>query len=110
MSQQKAAKLLAKALNNSSREEATAAFSRAWLYAEMAGVNLSSIHTITEEPAPITDDRERELVEKYNKLLAEAKRIKADREYYRQLYLNSLDGESEAEKKLERLKKYIKRL
>lgn len=108
MSQQKAAKLLAKALNNSSREEATQAFSRAWLYGQMAGVSLSSIHVIREEAAPITDDRERELVEKYNKLLAEAKRLKRDKEYYRDLYLNS--QESEAEKKLERLKKYIKRL
>jgi len=108
VSQQKAAKLLAKALNNSSREEATQAFSRAWLYGQMAGVSLSSIHVIREEAAPITDDRERELVEKYNKLLAEAKRLKRDKEYYRDLYLNS--QESEAEKKLERLKKYIKRL
>lgn len=66
MSQQKTAKLLAKALNNSSREEATQAFSRAWLYGQMAGVSLSSIHVIREEAAPITDDRERELVEKYN--------------------------------------------
>ncbi|HGA8480923.1 TPA: hypothetical protein ACITN2_004348 [Salmonella enterica subsp. enterica serovar Virchow] len=110
MSQQKAAKLLAKALNNSSREEATAAFSRAWLYGQMAGVSLSSIHVIREEAAPITDDRERELVDKYNRLLAEAKQLKRDRNYYQQLYLDSLNGESEAEKKLERLKKYIKRL
>lgn len=95
MSQQKAAKLLAKALNNSSREEATQAFSRAWLYGQMAGVSLSSIYVIREEAAPITDDRERELVEKYNKLLAEAKRLKRDKEYYRDLYLNSQEGESE---------------
>jgi hypothetical protein len=110
MSQQKAVKLLAKALNNSSREEATAAFSRAWLYAENAGVSLSSLHTITEEPAPITDDRERELVEKYNTLLREAKQLKTDKFYYRDLYMNVIDRESEAEQKLARLKKYIKRL
>ncbi|MCX8985116.1 hypothetical protein [Citrobacter portucalensis] len=82
----------------------------AWTYAERGGVALSSLHTITTEAGPITAARELELVEKYNTLLREAKRLKADKEYYRQLYLNLMDGESEAEKKLERLKKYIKRL
>lgn len=106
----KATKLLAKALNNSSREEATAAFSRAWLYAENGGFSLSSLHTITEEPAPISDDRERELVEKYNTLLREAKNLRQQRDTYRALYRAQEEGESEAEKKLERLKKYIKRL
>lgn len=106
----KATKLLAKALNNSSKAEAVAAFGMAWTYAERGGVALSSLHTITTEAEPISGDRERELVNKYNTLLHEAKRLKADKEYYRQLYLNTLDAESEAEKKLERLKKYIKRL
>lgn len=106
----KATKLLAKALNNSSREEATAAFSRAWLYANNGGFSLSALHTITEDAGPITDERERELVDKYNTLLSQAKRLRADKEYYRNLYLNSQEAESEAEKKLERLKKYIKRL
>lgn len=106
----KATKLLAKALNNSSREEATAAFSRAWLYANNGGFSLSALHTITEEAEPITHDRERELVEKYNTLLAEAKNLRRQRDMYRDLYRAREDGESEAEKKLERLKKYIKRL
>lgn len=110
MSQQKAAKLLALALGNGNKEEASSAFSRAWTYAQLAGVQLSSIHVIREEAAPITDAREKELVDKYNTLLAEAKRLKRDREYYRDLYLNSQEGESEAERKLERLKKYVKRL
>ena len=110
MSQQRAAKLLAKALNNTSKEEALTAFGMAWAYAQRAGVHLSSIHVIREEGAPISEDRERELVEKYNRLLAEARNLRQQRDTYRDLYRAREDGESEAEKKLERLKKYVKRL
>ena len=110
MSQQKAAKLLALALGNGNKEEASSAFSRAWTYAQLAGVQLSSIHVIREEGAPISEDRERELVEKYNRLLAEARNLRQQRDMYRDLYRAREDGESEAEKKLERLKKYVKRL
>jgi len=80
------------------------------MLAQRDGIKLSSIHTITEEAAPISDERERELVEKYNTLLREAKNLRQQRDTYRDLYHMRLEGESEAEKKLERLKKYIKRL
>lgn len=102
MSQQKAAKLLAKALNNSSKEEAVAAFGMAWSYANREGIKLSSLHTITEEAAPISEDRERELVEKYNRLLREAKSLRASRDYW-------MDKHTELEKRGELLFKYVKR-
>ncbi|HDS4345608.1 TPA: hypothetical protein QH074_004297 [Enterobacter hormaechei subsp. steigerwaltii] len=107
MSEQKAAKLLAKALNNPSREEATTAFGMAWAMALRAGVALSSLHVIREEAAGISEERERELVDKYNRLLVEARQLRSERDYYRRLWNES---EGEAEKKLERLKKYVKRL
>lgn len=110
MSRLLAAKCLALALDNSSREEALIAFGRAWTLAQRDGIKLSSIHTITEEAAPISDERERELVEKYNTLLREAKNLRQQRDTYRDLYRMRQEGESEAEKKLERLKKYVKRL
>ncbi|MCS5452556.1 hypothetical protein ACJVQT_23105 [Enterobacter huaxiensis] len=102
MSKQKAAKLLAKALNNSSKEEAAAAFSMAWSYANREGIQLSSLHTITEEAAPISEDRERELVEKYNRLLMEARSLRNSRDYW-------MDKHTELEKRGELLFKYVKR-
>lgn len=102
MSQQKAAKLLQKALNNSSKEEATAAFSMAWGYAQREGISLSSIHTITEEAAPISQDRERELVDKYNRLLREAKSLRASRDYW-------MEKHEDLEKRGDLLFKYVKR-
>lgn len=78
MSTAKAGKLLAKALDNSSKEEATTAFGMAFSYAERAGIRLSSIHrveVIETKGGSITPERERELVEKYNRTLARAKEL-----------------------------------
>ncbi|MJS61879.1 hypothetical protein DOC35_19550 [Salmonella enterica subsp. enterica] len=76
MSKAKAGKLLAKALDNSSKEEATTAFGMAFSYAERAGIRLSSIHrveVVEVKGGSISPDRERELVDKYNRTLKRAK-------------------------------------
>lgn len=78
MSKAKAGKLLAKALDNSSKEEATTAFGMAFSYAERAGIRLSTIHrveVVEVKGGSIDPDRERELVEKYNRTLARAKEL-----------------------------------
>lgn len=78
MTQEKAGKLLAKALDNSSKEEATTAFGMAFTYAERAGIRLSTIHRVevVETAAGINPNRERELVDKYNTALKRAKELR----------------------------------
>lgn len=82
MSKTKAGKLLAKALDNGSKEEASTAFGMAFSYAERAGIRLSSIHRveIIETAADIAPDRERELVDKYNAALKRAKELRGQLE------------------------------
>lgn len=113
MSKDKAVKLLAKALDNSSKEEAITAFGMAWTQAQRGGVRLADLHVITAESAPISDDRERELVDKYNAALRRAKELRDEAEHWRQMYnyasaQRGTDGE--AAEKLRKLKNYIKRL
>lgn len=83
MSTAKAGKLLAKALDNSSKDEATTAFSMAFSYAERAGIRLSTIHrveVVETKGGSINPERERELVDKYNATLKRAKELAADLE------------------------------
>ena len=72
----KTAKILAKALSNPSQEESMTAFRMAFNSAKREGIQLSSIQVIKEEPS-ISNKREKELVDKYNKLLDRAKTLKA---------------------------------
>lgn len=114
----KAARALKLALNNSSKEEATTAFRQVFSYAEREGVRLSDLHVIREEAGPITDERERELVDKYNALLVAAKKLRddvaaveADRDYYKDMYNYARQNrDTDAADKLRKLKNYIKRL
>jgi len=82
MSTAKAGKLLAKALDNSSKDEATTAFSMAFSYAERAGIRLSTIHRVeiveVKSGGSIDPERERELVDKYNSVLKRAKDLTAE--------------------------------
>jgi len=77
MSKSKAGKLLAKALNNSSREEAITAFGMAFAQAQREKISLASLHRIdvVETRAGIDPQRETELVQKYNRVLAKAKAL-----------------------------------
>lgn len=94
MSSVKAGKLLAKALDNSSKEEATTAFCMAFSYAERAGIRLSSIHRVEiveVESGSIDPERERELIEKYNTVLKRAKELTAELEEARRQNTGSND-------------------
>ena len=95
MSKSKAGKLLAKALNNSSREEAITAFGMAFAQAQREKISLASLHRIdvVETRAGIDPQRETELVQKYNRVLAKAKALttqlaEKDKEYERLKALN----------------------
>ncbi|HCI6749269.1 TPA: hypothetical protein NPP60_004938 [Klebsiella variicola subsp. variicola] len=82
-------KLLSKAFNNSSKEEATSAFGMAYSYAEKAGERLADfrgdVRVVYEEKivyqnGGIDAARERELVQKYNDVLARAKTLRDQNE------------------------------
>lgn len=83
MTTAKAGKLLAKALNNTSREESLTAFGMAFTYAQRGGFALSSLHRIEiveTQNAGISSERETELVEKYNRTLKRAKELASELE------------------------------
>ncbi|VGQ11572.1 hypothetical protein SB5439_04967 [Klebsiella variicola] len=80
-------KLLSKAFNNSSKDEATTAFGMAFSYAEQGGVRLADfrgdVRVVYEEKivyreGGLNSEREHELVKKYNEVLARAKTLRAD--------------------------------
>ena len=113
----KSVKSLALALGNSNKEEATNAFRQAFSYAEREGVRLSSLHVIREETAPIRADRERELVDKYNALLVEARRIREratslqdEKIVLNESYQNALSELSQCQIELSEAQKEIARL
>ncbi|WP_174509476.1 hypothetical protein [Klebsiella oxytoca] len=83
MTTAKAGKLLAKALNNTSREESLTAFGMAFTYAQRGGFALSSLHRIEiveTQSTGISSEREAELVEKYNRTLKRAKELTVELE------------------------------
>lgn len=75
MTNSKAGKLLAKALHNSSKEEAVTAFGMAFTQAQREKISLASLHRIEV----VSDNgREKELVDKYNKVLTKAKALRTE--------------------------------
>lgn len=100
MSNSKAGKLLAKALHNSSREEAITAFGMAFTQAQREKISLASIHRIEV----ISDNgREKELVDKYNRVLAKAKALSAE-------LVNAQDATLQLNKAMQELKGSVNQL
>ena len=87
---EKIEKMLSLAFNNTSRDEATTAFSRAVALAHQSGTTLQSFRQGgSDKESELVDDYNR-LVEKYNDLLRRALNVQDDRDRMREM-LRRLD-------------------
>lgn len=87
---EKIEKMLSLAFNNTSRDEATTAFSRAVALAHQSGTTLQSFRQGgSDKESKLVDDYNR-LVEKYNDLLRRALNVQDDRDRMREM-LRRLD-------------------